>query len=79
MQAKYGPELFLTNVANLKTDHIKPGQWVRDINSNIRGQYLGKTQSGNIVIRWQEGKFGKHADTKSNHLLREFAKVNGSK
>jgi hypothetical protein len=79
MQNRFGPELFLANVANLKTDHIRPGQWVRDINSNIRGQYLGKTQAGVIVIRWQQGKFGTEADTKSNHYLRQFAKINGAK
>ena len=79
MQNRYGPELFLSNVANLRTDQVKPGQWVRDINCNIRGQYLGVTSAGTIVIRWQNGKFGKVADTKSNNLLRRFAKVNGSK
>lgn len=79
MQKQYGPEIFLANVANLKTDHIKPGQWVRDINSGIRGQYLGKTQAGTIVIRWQNAKFGSRADCTSNHLLRQFAIVNGSK
>lgn len=79
MQNRFGPELFLANVANLKTDLIRPGQWVRDINSGIRGQYLGKTNAGAIVIRWQSGKFGSKADCTSNHLLREFAKVNGSR
>ena len=79
MQNKYGPTLFLSNVANLKTDNIKPGQWVRDINCGIRGQYLGKTAAGVIVIRWQEKRFGKLADCKSNHYLRQFAKVNGAK
>ena len=79
MQNRFGPELFLANVANLRTDQIKPGQWVRDINSNIRGQYLGKTSTGAIVIRWQNNKFGSKADCKSNHLLRQFAKVNGAK
>lgn len=69
----------LANIANLKTDYIKPGQWVQDINCGIRGQYLGKTQHGTIVIRWQNNKFGKLADCKSNHYLREFAKVNGAK
>ena len=78
MQNKYGPELFLANVANLRTDQVKPGQWVRDINCNIRGQYLGVTSAGTIVIRWQNAKFGKLADCKSNHYLRQFAKVNGS-
>jgi len=79
MQNHYGKTLFLANVANLNTDLIKPGQWVKDINSDVRGQYLGKTAHGTIVIRWQHGKFGKMADTKSNNLLRRFAKVNGSK
>lgn len=79
MQNRFGPTLMLSNVANLKTELIRPGQWVSDINCGIRGQYLGKTNSGAIVIRWQNGKFGKHADTKSNNLLREFARVNGSK
>lgn len=79
MQKQYGKTLMLANVANLKTDYIKPGQWVKDINCDIRGQYLGKTKSGVIVIRWQNGKFGSKADTKSNNLLRQFAKVNGSK
>lgn len=79
MQNRYGPELFLSNVANLRTDQVKPGQWVRDINTGIRGQYLGKTTAGVIVIRWQNAKFGKLADCKSNHYLRQFAKVNGSK
>lgn len=79
MQNQYGPTLMLANVANLKTDFIKPGQWVSDINCGIRGQYLGKTKSGAIVIRWQNNKFGSKADCKSNNLLREFAKVNGSK
>lgn len=79
MQVKFGPTLMLSNVANLRTDYIKPGQWVKDINCDIRGQYLGKTRAGTIVIRWQNGKFGSKADTRSNHLLRQFAKVNGSK
>ena len=79
MQIKYGKTLALANVANLRTDLIKPGQWVRDINSDVRGQYLGKTDTGTIVIRWQNGKFGKLADTKSNKYLRQFARVNGAK
>lgn len=79
MQNKYGPTLFLANVANLKTDNIKAGQWVSDINTGIRGQYMGKTTHGTIVIRWQNNKFGKLADCKSNHYLRQFAKVNGAK
>ena len=79
MQNKFGPELFLSNVANLRTDQVKAGQWVRDLNTGIRGQYLGKTTAGVIVIRWQADKFGKLADCKSNHHLRQFAIVNGAK
>lgn len=79
MQVKFGPTLMLSNIADLRTDYIKPGQWVSDINCGIRGQYLGKTRAGAIVIRWQNGRFGSKADTLSNLLLRAFAKVNGSK
>lgn len=45
----------------------------------IRGQYLGRTKSGAVVVRYQNGKFGALADTLSNHYLRQFAIVNGSK
>jgi hypothetical protein len=31
------------------------------------------------VIRWQNNKFGSKADCRSNHLLRQFAIVNGAK
>lgn len=78
MQNRFGKTLMLSNVANLKTDFIKPGQWVMDINCNIRGQYLGKTDSGSIVIRWQNNKFAKR-DAINNKHLRNFAKTYGSK
>jgi len=56
----------------------KIGQWIKtDIGQ--RGQYLGKTDSGAIVVRWQaSGVFAKR-DAMNNHNLREFAKVYGSK
>jgi hypothetical protein len=78
MQNHYGKTLFLANIANLNTDLIKPGQWVKDINSDVRGQYLGKTDTGTIVIRWQNAKFSKR-DAKNNKHLRRFAKTYGSK
>ena len=70
-----------TQYHNLQTIEANPpkiGQWVM-MDSGIRGQYLGKTKAGAIVIRWQNGNFGNAADTKSNHYLRRFALVNGSK
>lgn len=62
----------------LENNPPKVGQWVL-IDGATRGQYLGKTCAGVIVVRYQNGKFGSKADTKSNHYLRQFAKVNGSK
>jgi hypothetical protein len=74
---RYQKTIFLIHADGINGG-IKPGQWVAD-STGIRGQYLGKTRAGTIVIRWQNGKFGSRADTRSNHLLREFAKVNGSR
>ena len=74
---KYAATKFVTT-AGLQNNPPKPGQWVL-IDGTIRGQYLGRTKTGAIVVRYQNGKFGSRADTKSNHYLRQFAKVNGSK
>lgn len=70
-----------TQFVTLKTLENNPpraGQWVI-IDGQTRGQYLGKTAAGVIVMRYQNGKFGSKADTASNHHLRQFAKVNGAK
>ena len=65
-------------ISNIKElDKLKAGQWVK-FDSGSRGQYLGKTESGNIIIRYQSGKFGKPKHTNGNHLLRQYAKENGS-
>lgn len=61
----------------LQDNPPKAGQWIL-IDGATRGQYLGKTRAGVIVVRYQNGRFGSKADTKSNHYLRQFAKVNGS-
>ncbi len=74
---KYTQTKFVT-LSSLESCPPKPGQWVL-IDGAVKGQYLGKTKAGTIVIRYQNGKFGKLADTKSNHYLRQFAKVNGAK
>ena len=74
---KYGKTLFLLNAANINAKHLQAGQWVQDA-TGIRGQYLGKTDTGTIVIRWQNGKFAKR-DAMNNRNLRRFAKIYGSK
>lgn len=72
----YGKTLFLINPANIRTQ-LQAGQWVRDTTGS-RGQYLGTTDRGTIVIRWQDGKFKKR-DAVNNRNLRQFAKTYGSK
>ena len=74
---RYANTQFVT-VASLQSNPPKIGQWVL-IDGAIRGQYLGRTETGAVIVRYQNGKFGKLADTKSNHYLRQFAIVNGSK
>ena len=66
------------SIHTIESNPPKIGQWIM-LDGSIKGQYLGKTNAGSIVIRWQNGKFGKLADCKSNHYLRQFAIVNGSK
>ncbi len=68
----------LVSLASLETNPPKAGQWVL-IDGAIKGQYLGRTKAGVVVVRYQNGKFGSIADTQSNHLLRRFALVNGAK
>lgn len=74
---RYGKTLFLLNAANIKADHLHVGQWVQD-STGVRGQFLGKTDSGSLVIRWQTGKFQKR-DAVNNKHLRRFAITYGSK
>jgi len=71
--AKFGKTVLFSG-----TEKVQAGQWVRT-ELGARGQYLGKTDSGAIVVRWQaSGVFAKR-DAMNNHNLREFAKVYGSK
>ncbi len=74
---KYTSTKFVT-LASLETNPPKAGQWVL-IDGAVKGQYLGKTNAGTVVVRYQNGKFGKLADAKSNKYLRQFAIVNGAK
>jgi hypothetical protein len=77
-QIKYGKTLLLSNLVNFKHEFFKAGQWIADTNTGVRGQYLGVTDTGTIVIRWQNAKFSKR-DAKNNKYLRRFAKTYGSK
>lgn len=77
MQNQFKPTAYVT-LQQLQDNPPKAGQWVL-IDGQTRGQYLGKTRAGVIVVRYQNGRFGSKADTKSNHYLRQFAKVNGSR
>lgn len=77
MQNRFENTKFVT-LQQLQDNPPKAGQWIL-IDGQTRGQYLGKTRAGVIVVRYQNGRFGSNADTKSNHYLRQFAKVNGSR
>lgn len=57
---------------------LKPGQWIVTA-GNTRGQYLGVTRAGVVVIRWQPGIFGAKRDTRNNSTLRRYAKDYGAK
>lgn len=74
--ARFTKTVFLASPAQLST--VKIGNWV-EFDSGIRGQYLGTTSHGTIVIRYQNDKFGKARDTEGNKLLRRYAVINGSK
>lgn len=74
--AQYQPTKLIINQTQFET--IKPGQWV-SIDGQTRGQFLGKTKVGVIVIRYQSGSFGAKKDTHSNKLLRQYAVINGAK
>lgn len=50
---------------------VKVGQWVQT-ETGSRGQYLGQSRAGVVVIRWQASKFTK-ADAYNNAHLRRFA------
>ena len=73
---KYQKTVFLMNAQNIKP-YFKIGQWVEDA-TGCRGQYLGKTDAGTIVIRWQNEKFTKR-DAVNNKHLRRFAVTYGSR
>ena len=55
---------------------IKVGQWFQtEVGS--RGQYLGTTDAGVAVVRWQNESFQRR-DAVNNKHFRRFAKTYGS-
>ena len=56
----------------------KVGQWVKN-EFGQRGQFLGVTLTGTIVIRWQRYAKFERDDARANKPLRAFAKIYGSK
>lgn len=71
----YAKTIFVSSISSL--DNLKIGQWFQN-EQNQRGQYLGKTNAGVSVVRWQNGKM-QTRDVKANKPLRAFAKIYGSK
>lgn len=69
---RYQPTILVSSISNF--EGIKPGQWVQ-IETGDRGQYLGHTKTGAVVIRWQNGKFCQtnQNDVFNNRWLRKFA------
>jgi hypothetical protein len=57
---------------------LRIGQWFQFTETAQRGQYLGKTRFGTIVVRWQQRRVFRKPDARGNKQLRAFAKTNGS-
>ncbi len=71
----------IANESELST--CRPGQWVK-LQSGARGQYMGTTAQGVIVVRWQRVKFGTQGatpqtDARQNGTLRTYAKTYGAR
>lgn len=68
-----------TDIFNLSANSLHIGQWIRDNATGSRGQFLGVTTAGTVVIRWQkDGNFARR-DAKANKPLRTYAKIYGAK
>jgi hypothetical protein len=72
--AKYQKTIAVT-LGNI--DKVQAGQWVNLGGS--RGQYLGKTRTGIVAVRWQTRNRFTVSDALNNQVVREFAVRNGSK
>lgn len=74
--ARFQKTKLISHVQELNS--IQSGQWIA-FDSGQRGQYLGKTEHGTLIVRYQHDKFGQRKDWHGNKLLRQYAKENGSK
>lgn len=70
--AKFEKIKGITSFDNIP-QNAKPGQWFID-NNSVRGQYLGKTKSGTVVMNCKKyiGKIDMQ-HMLANHHLRQFA------
>ena len=68
----------ITIFSDLQFDSFKPGQWFKWHNG-ARGQWLGRTKAGVVILRMQAGKFGSLADCERNRLQRNLAIMKGAK
>ena len=69
---RYQHSILVSSIGSF--EGIKPGQWIQT-EMGQRGQYLGHTKTGAVVIRWQDGKFcqSNTNDVFNNKWLRKFA------
>lgn len=68
---KFQSTKFVT-LQSLENNPPKVGQWV-SIDGAARGQYLGKTRAGVVVVRYQRDKGFDKIDARNNAALRDFA------
>jgi hypothetical protein len=67
------------DIFNLTASALHGGQWVQDNATGSRGQFLGVTARGTVIVRWQrDGNFARR-DAKANKPLRDYAKIYGAK
>ena len=77
-QMRYTATKFVTLENLTETNAPKIGQWVKN-EFGQRGQFLGVTLTGTVVIRWQRYAKFERDDARANKPLRAFAKIYGSK
>lgn len=73
---RYTKTVLLSSVQDFPK--LKAGQWIQ-IETGSRGQYLGTTNTGSHVVRWQPQRKFETVDAHANKPLRAFAKLYGSK
>ena len=67
------------DIFNLSANSLHVGQWISDNATGSRGQFLGVTARGIVIVRWQkDGNFARR-DARANAPLRKYAKIYGAK